>query len=434
MKNTGSNAFSRLKDQLIGNHVVDFEGDKLPLTMILNKAHDKDKEVRKKAYEAEIKSYHAIDVSIAACLNGIKGEVLSECELRGYRSPLEKTLIDSRLSQKTLDVMLEAIYEALPHFQDYLKTKAKRLGYQNGLPFYELYAPIVEVDSHYGYKSGCQEVVEQFATFSTHLANYASRAINEGWIDVYTKAGKVGGAFCNNLPYIKESRILLNYGDSFGDVVTLAHELGHGFHGECLSEQTMINTNYPMPIAETASTFCETIIKKSALKKASKKEALAILETEVCDCTQVIVDILSRFIFESSIFDQRKEKTLSVQQINDLMIKAQKESYGDGLDPEYLHPYMWIWKPHYYYASSNFYNFPYAFGLLFAKGLYAMYLKEGETFTNKYEQFLSQTGQYSLEDVAKTMGIDLADKSFWTESLNMIIEDIEQFKQLCKEI
>lgn len=436
MQNTGSNAWLKLKDTLISTLRVDIEEDgelkELPLTVVLNKAYDKNGEVRKKAYEAEIAAYKKIEEGVAAALNGIKGEVLTICELRGYKSPLEMTLVNSRMDEESLDAMLTAMKESIPTFRKYLKRKAEILGYENGLPFYDMYAPISEADMGFSYEEGTKFVEKNFRTFSDNLADFAKKAIDNNWIDVKPKEGKVGGAFCENLHFLGESRFLLNYGDSFSDVVTLAHELGHGFHGECLKHETTLNSDYPMPIAETASTFCETIIKKAAVKEASKEEALAILETEISDCTQVIVDIYSRFLFEKSLFEGRKESALGVEEIKELMIAAQKEAYGDGLDPNFLHPYMWTWKPHYYYATSNFYNFPYAFGLLFAKGLYAEYLKKGSAFSAEYEKLLSITGKNKLADVTKVMGIDIHDIDFWRSSLKTIEEDIERFIELSK--
>lgn len=434
MINTGSNAWVKLKDNLISNLKVELEENgevkEMPLTVVLNMAYDKDEKIRKKAYEAEIKSYAKIEEGVAAALNAIKGEVLTVCDLRGYKSPLEKTLKDSRLDEKSLEAMLSAMKESMPVFRKYLRRKGELLGHNNGLPFYDLYAPICEADMKFSYEEGAKFVEKNFRTFSKHLGDFAKKAIESNWIDVKPKEGKVGGAFCENLNFIGESRILLNYGDNFGDVVTLAHELGHGFHGECLNNETILNSDYPMPIAETASTFCETIIKKAAIKDATKEEALTILETEISDCTQVIVDIYSRFLFEKSFFEGRKESSLSVENIKDLMLDAQKEAYGDGLDPNYLHPYMWTWKPHYYDAEYNYYNFPYAFGLLFAKGLYAEYIKKGESFTEEYEKLLSINGKNKLSDVAKIMGIDINDKEFWRSSLRIIEEDINEFIKL----
>ena len=436
MKNTGSNAWSKLKDNLISSLMVEIkENDEVkeyPLTVVLNMAEDKSEEVRKRAYEAEIASYKKVEEGVAAALNGIKGEVLTVCDFRGYKSPLEKTLLDSRMDEESLNAMLDAMKESLPVFRKYLRRKAEMLGHKNGLPFYDLYAPISNADMKFTYDEGAKFVVKNFRTFSDNLGNFAQKAIDNNWIDVEPREGKVGGAFCAGLHFIGESRILLNYGGSFGDVVTMAHELGHGFHGECLKNEAILNSEYPMPIAETASTFCETIIKKAAIKEADKDEALAILEAEICDCTQVIVDIYSRFLFEKSVFEARKESALTVDQIKELMLKAQREAYGNGLDPEYLHPYMWAWKPHYYDADYNYYNFPYAFGLLFAKGLYAEYLKKGKSFTSEYERLLSITGKNKIADITKEVGIDIHNKEFWRNSLKTIEEDIEKFIELSK--
>ena len=434
MKNTGSTAWSKLKDNLVSSLMVEIDGREEPLTVVLNMAYDKNEDVRKKAYEAEIASYKKVEEGVAAALNGIKGEVITVCNFRVYKSPLEKTLIDSRMSEKSLNAMLTAIKESLPIFRKYLRRKAEILGHNNGLPFYDLYAPIVECDMKFSYEEAGKFVEKNFRSFSDRLGDYARRAIDNKWIDVMPKEGKVGGAFCENLHFISESRILLNFGGSFSDVVTMAHELGHGFHGECLKNERVLNSDYPMPIAETASTFCETIIKNAAIKDASKEEALSILETEISDDTQVIVDIYSRFLFESNLFENRKESALSVEEIKELMINAQKEAYGDGLDQNYLHPYMWLWKPHYYDADYNFYNYPYAFGLLFSKGLYSEYLKRGEEFIAQYENLLSITGKNNLVDVARTMEVDIEDIEFWRSSLKLIEENINKFIEISKVI
>lgn len=432
MKNTGSSAWAKLKDNLVSNLMVDINGKEEPLTVVLNMAYDKDEKVRKSAYEAEIKSYKKVEEGVAAALNGIKGEVITISNIRGYKSPLQMTLLDSRMDEESLNAMLSAMKESLPVFRKYLRRKGELLGHKNGLPFYDLYAPIVDCEMKFSYEEAGDFVEKNFRSFSESLGNYARKAINNRWIDVMPKEGNVGGAFCENIHSIGESRFLLNFGGSFSDVVTMAHELGHGFHGECLKNEKILNFDYPMPIAETASTFCETIIKTAAIKNANKKEALAILETEICDDTQVIVDIYSRFLFEKNLFEKRKECALSVEEIKNLMLAAQKEAYGDGLDQNFLHPYMWLWKPHYYDADYNFYNYPYAFGLLFSKGLYAEYLKRGDSFIKDYEKLLSITGKNKLEDVAKVMGINIHNIEFWRSSLKLIEENIEKFIEISK--
>lgn len=434
MKINGSSAWSKYKDQLISSMTVFMDNQEYPLTEVLNMAYSKDEDIRKKAYKAEIQSYQQVEQGVASALNAIKGEAITVARLRGYESVLQRTLVDSRMTQKTLDVLLSTIQKSLPMFEKYFQTKAQHLGYTNGLPWYEIYAPIIDIHNEYSYEKGCDFVIEQFNSFSKNLGDYAKMAIQNNWIDVYPRQGKVGGAFCQNLHCIQESRFLLNYGNDFSDVITMAHELGHGFHGHCLNAQTALNAEYPMPIAETASTFCETIVKKAALKTATPQQQLMILENELSDCAQVIVDIYLRFLFESRFIEKRENGPLSVDEIKELMIEAQKEAYGHGLDHNELHPYMWTWKPHYYEADYAFYNFSYAFGLLLAKGLYALYQKQGESFASTYERFLSLTGKMSLEDVGKSVGIDLQDENFWQDSINMIAEDLEQFYCLLKQI
>ncbi len=431
MKNTGSNAWTKLQEKLTSTLLVEMkiEGKekKLPLPIVRNMAYDKDENVRKNAYEAELNAYKKIEDASAASLNGIKGEVITLCKLRGYSSPLEKTLMDSRMDKKTLEAMLTAIEESLPVFHKYYKKKGNLLGHENGLPFYDLFAPMGKGDRQFTYEEAKEYIVNHFRSFSDKLGDYAKHAFENRWIDATPREGKRGGAFCQNIHGIKESRILSNFTGSFSDVTTLAHELGHGYHGECLKEETYLNSNYPMPIAETASIFCETIIKNAALKNASKEEAFTMLENDISDAGQVIVDIYSRFLFEKEVFERREEGSLSVEKLKEIMIKAQKKAYGEGLDHNILHPYMWVCKPHYYYANENFYNFPYAFGLLFAKGLYAKYLKEGNAFVKEYDHLLSITGKNNIVDIAKTAKVDIHSPQFWKNALKLIEKDIEKF-------
>jgi pepF/M3 family oligoendopeptidase len=434
MVNTGSNAWNKLQNILTSTLLVDIkingEDKQLPLPVVRNMAYSNNSGERREAYEAELKAYKKIEESSAACLNGIKGEVITISKMRGYESPLEQTLINSRLDKETFEAMLAAMKESLPQFHKFYLKKAEILGHKKGLPFYDLFAPTGKGDMRFSYEEARAFIVKNFRTFSHKLADFADSAFEKRWIDAESREGKRGGAFCSNIHPIGESRILSNFTGSFSDVATLAHELGHGYHGSCLMEESYLNSRYSMPIAETASIFCETIVKNAALKNASKEEAYAILEGDISDAGQVIVDIYSRFLFESELFRRREKASLSVNELKEIMINAQKEAYGEGLDSEYLHPYMWVCKPHYYYAGQNFYNFPYAFGLLFSKGLYAEYLKRGEAFAADYDKLLSVTGKNNIADVTAMMGIDIHSIDFWRSSLDIIKKDIEKFIEL----
>ena len=438
LKTTGSSAFSKLMELETSSLKVDIELDgkkqQLPLTMVRNLAYDKNQEVRKTAYFAELKAYEKIENSVAAALSGIKGEVITITEARGFKSPLDEVLLQSRMSKKTLDAMISAMKASLPTFEKFFKRKSELLGNEGPLPFYDMFAPLEGGDKTYSFDEAKEFVLDNFGSFSENLKAFAKKAMDEKWIDVYPREGKVGGAFCSAVHSLKESRVMLNFGGNFTDITTMAHELGHGYHGECLKNESIINADYPMPIAETASTFCETIVKKAAIKSSEKKVAFSILEAELSDCAQIIVDILSRFLFESEVFEQRKEGSVSAKSFKEIMINAQKNSYGNGLDNNYMHPYMWACKPHYYDSDYNFYNFPYAFGLLFAKGLYAEYQAKGDSFVEEYDRLLSVTGKNDLADITKLVGIDIETEEFWKNSLKTIEEDIEEFIKISKEI
>lgn len=434
MKNTGSTAWGKLQEMLSSTLLVDITVDgeqkKLPLPVVRNMAYSEDAKVRRAGYEAELENYKKIETSSAASLNGIKGEVLTVSKMRGYASPLEMTVLNARMDMQTLNAMLDAIKESLPAFHKYFRKKGELLGHKNGLPFFEMFAPMGDVDMNFTYEEARDYIVDNFRTFSDKLADFAATAFDERWIDAEPREGKRGGAFCSNLHVIKQSRILSNFNGSFSNMTTLAHELGHGYHGANLMEETYLNAEYPMPIAETASIFCETIVKEAALKAAKDEEAFSILESDISDAGQVIVDIYSRFLFESELFRRRENGSVSVNELKEIMMEAQKQAYGDGLDHDYLHPYMWACKPHYYYASHNFYNFPYAFGLLFAKGLYAEYLKRGDEFVAAYDKLLSVTGKMKIADVTMEMGIDVRNIDFWRGSLKLVEKDIEKFISL----
>ena len=426
---SGGSAWSDLQGYLTSTVPVEYNGGITNLSAIRNLAYDADPAVRKAAYEAEIACYDRIKDAVAFALNSIKLETISDCQLRGYESPLMRTLKHSDMKKETLDAMLGAMDEYLPKFWQYLKVKAKALGHENGLPWYDLFAPMGSAGTKYTTQESRDLLVKLFSTFDGELADMVARAFDNAWIDFYPKDGKAGGAFCAGAECLNESRILTNFDGQFGDVVTLAHELGHAFHNQCIQEHRPLNKDYSMPVAETASTFNECVVMAAAIKEASgKDELLALIESQLQDATQIICDIYSRFRFEAKVFENREEQFMNADTLSGYMMEAQKQSYGDGLDHNCLHPYMWVCKGHYY--GPTFYNFPYAFGGLFARGLYAQYLAEGESFVPKYKKLLYTTPIATVEDTAKVAGIDLTDKDFWRAALQTIADQIDLFCQL----
>ncbi len=432
MQLSGGNAWSDLQSYLTSTVPVTYRGQTTNLSAIRNLAYDPDAQVRKDAYEAELACYERIKDAVAFALNSIKLETLSDCELRGYASPLARTLEHSDMKQETLDAMLGAMDEYLPKFWQYLKAKAKALGHENGLPWYDLFAPMGASSTKFTTQQARDFLVEQFEGFNPEEAQMIADAFDQEWIDFYPRSGKVGGAFCAGVECLGQSRILTNYDGAFGDVVTLAHELGHAYHNHCIRSHPMLNKDYSMPLAETASTFNECVVMASAISKAAdKQEKLALIESQLQDATQIICDIYSRYRFETMVFQNRPQQFMYADQLCQLMTQAQKQSYGDGLDEKVMHPYMWVCKSHYY--GPTFYNFPYAFGGLFARGLYAQYEKEGKDFIPKYNKLLYTTTIATAEDVAKVADIDLTDKQFWRDALQTIAEQIDLFCALVEE-
>ena len=429
MQLSGGNAWSDLHGYLTSTVPVTYRGEITNLSAIRNLAYDADPQVRKEAYEAEIACYDRIKDAVAFALNSIKLETISECQLRGYESPLDRTLKHSHMERATLDAMLAAMDEYLPKFWQYLKAKAKALGHENGLPWYDLFAPMGNTSTKFTAEESRNYLVNLFAEFDPELSGMVAEAYDKEWIDFYPRDGKSGGAFCAGVECLGESRILTNFDGQFGDVVTLAHELGHAFHNLCIRDHRMLNRDYSMPLAETASTFNECVVMGAAISKATdKNEKLAMIESQLQDITQVICDIYSRFRFEAKVFENREEQFMDAATLAGFMMDAQKQSYGDGLDHNCLHPYMWVCKGHYY--GPTFYNFPYAFGALFARGLYAQYEKEGQAFVPKYKKLLYTTPVATAEEVAKVADIDLTDKNFWRAALQTVADRIDLFCQL----
>ena len=424
---SGGDGWEQLFEAMTSGVEGEFKGEKVTLSEIRNMAYDADAAVRKEAYETELKMYDTIKEPIAFALNNIKQQVLTETSLRGFESPLAQTLEASRMSRKTLDALLEAIREYLPQFRAYLKHKAVLLGHENGLPFYDLFAPIGESSRRFTIEESKEFLLENFKGFSEDLAQMTKEAYENNYIDFLPRKGKVGGAFCSNLPFIKQSRILTNFSGSLSDVVTIAHELGHAYHGLHIENHRVLNQEYSMPVAETASTFNENIVMNTVISQASDAEKVALLESQLQDTTQIIVDIYSRYLFESAAFENREKSFMFSKDLEQLMLDAQKEAYGDGLDPDAMHPYMWACKPHYYSSGLSFYNFPYAFGGLFSKGLYAIYQEQPEGFVEKYQELLRATTVTSAEDTAKVLGVDVEDSAFWKKALAQVADNIEQF-------
>ena len=433
---TGGSAWSQLRDQLDGNllvdYIVDGETTAMPLSAVRGLAYSPDAAVRRAAYEAELAAYPKIEIPMAACLNGIKGEANTLAELKHYDSVLDMALDTARMDRQTLDALLTAMWESLPMFRRYFRTKAKLLGYEGGLKFYDLFAPVGRMASGYTPEDARALLVRELGAFSPRMGRMIDRAFDERWIDMYPREGKAGGAFCEGMHPLGQSFVLTNFDGYYGSVSTLAHELGHAYQNECMNDMSILLSDYPMPLAETASIFNETLLAERILRDADRDTRIAMLEQQLSDAAQVIVDILSRYLFEVEVVNRRRDAVLSPKELCRIMLDAQRKTYGDGLDPDCLHPYMWACKSHYYATDVHFYNFLYAFGQLFAVGVYRLYQQKGADFLPEYEKLLRDCGSGDVREVAASVGIDVADVGFWRSALKVFEDKLDELEKLAE--
>ena len=431
---SGSSAWSKLHGTVCSQLTVEFELEgrvqKIPITTLQNLSHNPDPELRRRAYEAELATWESVREPLAAALNGVKGSSITLDKRRGRKDALHDSLDTSRIDRETLDTLLSVMRESFPIFRRYMKTKARRFG-RDRLAWWDIFAPVGKSERKFTWAEATRFVLTQFRSFDERLERLGKRAFDNRWIDAEPRNGKRGGAFCMEVPGVEESRVLCNFDGSLDQVATVAHELGHAFHNECLAGKTMVQRSTPMTLAETASIMNETIIMNAALSEAANpEEQLAILEAYLISSSQVIVDITSRYLFEKEVFERRANSELSADDFCEIMLKCQKETYGDALDEEFMHKYMWAWKVHYYIPSFSFYNYPYAFGLLFGTGLYATYRERGKEFVKDYEALLASTGEATPVELAARFGFDIRKPDFWRSSIHIIEESVRRYMEL----
>ncbi len=418
---SGGTAWAKLHGNVTSLMTAEVGGKRLPITAVRNLAYSPQEPVRKEAYEAELAAWKAQEVPLAAALNGVKGEASVLNRKRGWKDDLEPVLFRNRITREILAAMHDVVEESFPLWRRYFAAKAKALG-KPRLDWWDLFAPVGQSQRKWTWEEARAFVVENLARFSPADAEIATLAFQRNWIDAEPRVGKRGGAYCTHVGEGK-SRILANYEESFDSVSTLAHELGHAYHNWCLRHVPPLLRQYPMTLAETASIMNETVVVEAALRVLPEDEKLPILETYLQGAAQVIVDIHARFLFESWVFARRARRELTPDEFCSLMVEGQKATYGEALAT--FHPYMWAVKPHYY--GTDFYNFPYTFGLLFGLGLYDHYRREGERFLSRYEELLASVGMYPVAELAERFGFSLASRRFWDQSMAYLAEKIEEF-------
>jgi pepF/M3 family oligoendopeptidase len=428
---SGGRAWARLYGNLTAQLTIEVEIDghrqTIPASAAQRLAAHPARAVRRRAFEAELAAWEATALPLAAALNGIKGEALTVSRRRGWASPLEQSLFENRIDAAILEAMLDALRGAFPDFHRYLQAKARLLGLDQ-LAWYDLYAPVGAAPLAWPFTVARERIIDAFSACSARLGSLARRAFEERWIDAEPRVGKRAGGLTVALRGA-ESRIMVNYTPSVFAVRQLAHELGHAYHVAVLAwaGRTALQVQFtPGTLAETASIFAETLLRRALVREASGSQRLGLLDATLQQARRVL-DHYSMVYFEQRLFECRAARELAVGELCDLVWVAQGEAYGDAVDAATLHPYMWAALPHFYSVDVAFMNYPYSFGLLFSLGLFAVYERDSRRFTDAFDEVLALTGLLDPATLAGRVGIDLRSPDFWHGSIDVIRRDIDEF-------
>ncbi|MBB2480054.1 M3 family oligoendopeptidase [Bacillus sp. APMAM] len=431
----GYHGWGEMYDSLVSKVKIPFEENgeikKLSVGQAHNKFSDPDREIRKDVFRKWEEAWDDKADLFAATLNHLAGFRLTIYEQRGWDKVLKEPLSYNRMKKETLDMMWQVISDYKQPFVEYLNRKAEMLGVEK-LSWYDLDAPVGDVNSLFSFDEGAEFIINHFGEFGENLANFTKKAFEDSWIEAEDRAGKRPGGFCTGFPLSSQSRIFMTYSGTPSNVSTLAHELGHAFHSYALRDVHPLKRGYAMNVAETASTFAEMIVADASVKNAKDdKERLTLLEDKVQRSVALLMNIHARFLFETRFYEERKNGLVSKNRLNELMMEAQKEAYGNGLE-EY-HPLFWASKLHFFITGVPFYNFPYTFGYLFSLGIYAQALKEGKGYEEKYMALLRDTGSMNVEELAlKHLNVDLTQRDFWEAGVKLCVKDVEEFLEMTK--
>ncbi len=442
LNNDGLAAWSNLYDTVVSIMTIPFTDKdgktaELSVGQAMNRMYaDPDPEVRKQIFENWEAAWAKNAPIFADTINHLAGYRLTLQNAHEREDHLDEPLEYNRMSKETLDAMWSAVANHKQPFLDFLQQKAKLLGMEK-LGWQDVDAPVSIGDVEpirFTYDEACDFVIDHFASFGSKLSGFAKHALENRWVEAEDRPNKRPGGYCASLPEFEESRIFMTFTGSPNDTSTLAHELGHAFHSHVMKDLPELNRGYAMNVAETASTFAETIIGNATVDNAkTTEEKVALLGSKLEGATAMFLNIHARFLFESAFYEERAKGIVSEKRLNELMVQAQKDAYGDSLSS--YHPHFWCSKLHFFIDSVPFYNFPYTFGYLFSLGIYAEYLKHPEGFEDKYIALLKDTGSMKVEDLAeKHLGVDLTKEAFWAEGIQLMEKDTAEFIRLTNEV
>lgn len=421
LQQTGGEAFYRLRNTLDAALTVDQDGIAVPLSEWRRGYAAADQDTRRQTYMGEMTACLSKRLEFAHCLNAIKGEAVSLAELRGYATVLDWMLSDSRFSRTALDSLLEGMAEASAVLRTYLAARHRRLASDgvSGMAGYDLTAPLASRPV-ISFQRALDVVLDAAHAFAPDLARFITSIAERGHIDAYPRCAKQSGSLSAPVEGLRWHAIFLQFDGSLNAVLNLAHELGHAWHHEHTFDLPLLVRDSPTPVCETAATFLESLVGDHLLKNAEPHERLDILDAMLAAATRNIVDIYGRFLFENRLFEARRKRSLSGEELSEMMRSAFFEAYGDVIDPDTFNHLQWMTKPHYYIPNYHYYNFPYAFGCLAAEHLSASALLEGTAFVSRYRHFLERSCEGSTREIMSRIGLDIEQAAWWKMAVNRL--------------
>ena len=432
----GFSEWSTLYDRLVASvHIssADAHGvvSELSAGQALNRLGDPNTEVRNALLPLWEQAWQSLSDIGAVELNALAGFRLSLYRARGWESFLKETLELNRMSEATLNAMWNTISANKARLVAYVQRKKELLGVDQ-LSWADFDAPLAlgAESKTYSFSEGADFVIAQFESFSPKMAAFVREALSKCWVEAEDRPRKGIGAFCTGFPTLGEQRVFMTYDGTLGSISTLAHELGHAFHGDTMKELPIMAQDIGMSVAETASTFAETVVSNAALAEAtSLEEKIMLMESKINRAAVMMMNIHARFIFEYNFYKTRMQRQVPAEELNQMMLAAQHEAYADALD--IWHPTFWLSKGHFHGTYIPFYNFPYTFGFLFANGIYAEAQRTPGGFEDRYVDLLRHTGSMNVEDLAQTyLNVDLTQSDFWQAAIDAALEDYDAFMEL----
>ncbi|QCI71090.1 MULTISPECIES: M3 family oligoendopeptidase [Vibrio] len=443
MKVDGRDAWGRLYDNLTGSLKLslklDGEDETLGFSQAASLLYGSEFDKQETAWRAVQGAMKTHQESFASILNALAGWRLTENKKRSKISDvhfLDPSLHGSRIVPETLDTMMSVAKANRAVGQKAGLLMARVHGLDEMKPWNHLAAmpPLGDNESKvYPFDEAIEVIKTAFSEVNPEMSDFVALMVENGWIDAAPAANKRLGAYCTKFAATRTPLVFMTWSGSRSDLMTLAHELGHAFHNWVMKDMPLCQTRYPMTLAETASIFAENIVRDHLLKQAqTRNEKLEMLWEELSSSLALMVNIPVRFEFEKAFYEQRERGELTAQQLCDLMEKTWKDWYGDAMTE--ADPYFWASKLHFSISQVSFYNYPYLFGYLFSKGVYAQRDSKGEQFYSDYVSLLRDTGSMMAEEVVqKHLGMDLTEADFWQQSIDMVKVQIDEFERLLNQ-